>query len=166
MSLLDQLGGLLQQYAAGQQTAGTEVDQHFDQVAQAVPSSDLAEGVAEALRSNQTPPFAQLAGQLFAGGNGEQQANMLNTLLASLGPGALGGALGGLLGGGSSLTPQQAASVSPEDVQALAEKAEQQDPSIIDRLSGIYAEHPTLIKTLGAVARGIAMRKIGERHTS
>jgi hypothetical protein len=51
-------------------------------------------------------------------------------------------------------------------VQALTEHAQKQDPSIIDRVSEIYAEHPTLIKTLGAAALTIAMRKIAEQHAA
>jgi hypothetical protein len=59
--------------------------QHFAQVAQAVPSSTIASGLAEAFRSAQTASFPQMAAQLFAHGNSQQQAGMLNVLMASLG---------------------------------------------------------------------------------
>jgi len=49
----------------------------FDQVAQAVPSSALARGLAEAFRSEQTAPFPQMAAELFARGNSQQQAGVL-----------------------------------------------------------------------------------------
>ncbi len=58
------------------------MEQHFDQVAQAVPPSTLASGLAEAFRSGQTAPFPQLASQLFANENGPQQAGGLNGLMA------------------------------------------------------------------------------------
>jgi hypothetical protein len=175
MSFLSGIGDLLKQYSANSATpvAAPAVEQHFDQVAQAVPSSTLAGGLAEAFRSGQTAPFPQLAAQLFANGNSQQQAGVLNGLIATLGPAVIatfaGGApnspLAGLLQSGS-VTPAQAASVSPAEVQALTAHAENQDPSIIDRVSAIYAEHPTLIKSLGAAALTIAMKKIADQHAA
>jgi hypothetical protein len=71
MSFLAGIGDLLKQYSAGGATPANSpaVEQHFDQVAQAVPSSTLAGGLAEAFRSAQTAPFPQMAAQLFANGN-------------------------------------------------------------------------------------------------
>jgi hypothetical protein len=173
MSFLSSIGGLLQQYAAGHAPAGN-VEEHFDQVAQNVPCSSLASGLAAAFRSGDTAPFSQMASQLFANGNGGQQASMLNTLMATAGPAILasftggshsGGPLGSLLQSGQTqVTPEQAAAVSPEEVQALAEHVHKHDPSIIDRVSEVYSEHPTLIKTLGAAAMAIAMKRMSEIH--
>jgi len=61
------------------------------------------------------------------------------------------------------LTPQQAAQVSPEVVQQLAAHAEKSDPSLIDKASAFYSEHPALIKTLGGAALTIAMAKMAEK---
>jgi hypothetical protein len=73
--------------------------------------------------------------------------------------------LANLLGGGQTeLTPEQAAQVSPETVQRIAEHAEKQDPSLLDRLGEFYSEHPTLVKSLGAVALGVVMSKIANRQ--
>jgi hypothetical protein len=173
MSFLAGIGDLLKQYSAGGATAANSpaVEQHFDQVAQAVPSSTLAGGLAEAFRSGQTAPFPQMAAQMFGGGNSQQQAGVLNSLVAALGPAVIskfaGGApnspLASLLQSGS-VTPAQAASVSPAEVEALTSHAETQDPSIIDRVSAVYAQHPVLIKSLGAAALTIAMKKIADSH--
>jgi hypothetical protein len=157
MSFLAGIGDLLKQYSAGNATPGPAVEQHFDQVAQAVPSSTLAGGLAEAFRSGQTAPFPQMAAQLFANGNSQQQAGVLNSLVAALGPAVISqfagrapnSPLASLLQSGS-VTPAQAASVSPADVEALTAHAQTQDPSIIDRVSAVYAQHPVLIKSLGA----------------
>jgi hypothetical protein len=174
MSFLSSIGGLLQQYAGKSAPTGN-VEEHFDQVAGAVPCSSLAGGLAEAFRSGATPPFAQMASQLFSNGNGSQQASMLNTLLATAGPGVLtsflganaGGALGSLLRGGqTSVTPEQASSIPPEEVQNLAAHVEKHDGSIIDKISEVYAEHPTLIKSLGVAALGIMMHKMSETHNA
>jgi hypothetical protein len=173
MSLLGGIGDLLKQYTGGSGAGLANVEQHFDQVAQAVPSSSLAGGLAEAFRSGQTPPFAQMAAQLFSNGNGQQQASMLTTLMSSVGPEVLAkftgnspnSPLAGLLQSGQTqVSAEQAAKVDPTEVQALAQHVEQNNPSIIDRVSEVYAAHPALIKTLGAAAMAIAVGKIAEQH--
>lgn len=168
MSLMDSLADVLKQYEGGTGQVPGNVAQHFDQVAQAAPQSSLADGIAAAFRSNQTPAFGQMVGGLFGQSNGDQKAAMLNQLISSVGPGVLasvagGGALSSLLGGGQ-VTPQQAAQVSPEQVQQLAAHAQNADPSIIDRASSFYAQHPTLVKTLGGAALSIALAKVAERQ--
>jgi hypothetical protein len=100
---------------------------------------------------------------------------MLNQLLGGMGPGllsslaggALGnlGGLGGLLGGGGSqpqVTPEQASQMTPEQVQQIAAQAEQHNPGIVDRMGDFYAEHPTLVKTLGGAALAIALGHIAQ----
>ena len=170
MGVLDQLSNVLQQYASSSGTGqpNAKVNEHFDQVAQAAPSSALADGLAAAFRSNSTPDFGQMLGSLFNQSNGEQRAGLLNQLLASAGPSVLsqlsGGAAALLAGGASKLTPEQAQKVSPEEVQQLAAHTEKSDSSIIDKASAFYAEHPALIKTLGGAALTIAMAKMAEQH--
>jgi hypothetical protein len=174
MSFLSGIGDLLKQYSANNATPGAApaVEQHFDQVAQAVPSSTLAGGLAEAFRSSQTAPLSANGRAAVRQRKTQQQAGMLNGLIATLGPAVIakfdGGApnspLAALLQSGS-VTPAQVASVSPAEVQTLTAHAHQ-DPSIIDRVSAIYAEHPTLIKSLGAAALTIAMKKIADQHAA
>jgi len=77
---LDNLTGILSQYGSGATPAG-DAGAHFEQVAPSVDSGTVAQGTA--LRSDQTPPFAQLASQLFASGSGDQKMAMINTLLSS-----------------------------------------------------------------------------------
>jgi len=88
-----------------------------------------------------------------------------------LGGGALGGILdsimGGAAGGGGGqvpqVTPEQAEQIPPEAIEQVAAEAEKQDPSIIDRVSDVYARQPTLIKILGGAALAVALSKIAER---
>jgi hypothetical protein len=169
MTLLDQLSSVLKQYSGGSNQDPANVSEHFDQVAQAVPQGTMAEGISNAFHSDQTPDFGSLIGNLFSQSNGDQKAGMLNHLIGSLGPGALsqiagGGALASLLGGASEITPQQAQNVSPELVQQMASHAENADPSIVDRASAFYAQHPALVKTLGGAALSIIMAKVAERQ--
>jgi hypothetical protein len=161
MSILDIVKTLEQYSGAGAANPPANVHQDFDTVSQSAPQPQLAAGLSEAFRSNQTPPFGQMLGTLFSQSNGQQQAGILNQLLGSLGPGAAtAGALGGLssmLGGGTQVTPQQAQQVSPQAVQQLAEQAQQNNPSIVDQAGSFYAQHPTLVKALGAGSLALIM---------
>lgn len=172
MGWMNQLGGLLEQYAGmGAAQAPTTVHDDFDQIAQSAPQSALANGLAAAFRSDQTPAFGSMLSQLFGQSNGDQRSGILNSLIATLGPSLVGqflsrrgaSGLGGLLSGGqTSVTPEQAQQVPTEAIEELATHAEKKDPSIIETISGLYAEHPTLIKSLGAAALTVALAKIAQ----
>src|SRR4051794_23813565 len=115
---LSNLMGLLQRYADPSGSNSESAVQDFQHVAQNAPPTSLAGGLADAFRSNQTPPFAQMLSTMFSNSNGEQRAGILNHLLGAAGPGVgrgILGSLGGLLvGGGSQVTPEQAQQVPPE----------------------------------------------------
>jgi len=172
MGWLDQIGGLLQQYAGvNPNQAPPQVQQDFDQFAEAAPPPALAQGLASAFRSDQTPPFAQMVSQLFGQSTPNQQAGLLNTLLAAAGPQVVqqalsGGGLSGLAGllGGGQVNPQQASQFSPQAVQQVAAQAVQQNPSVIDMVSGFYAQHPTLVKSLGAGALAALLGHLGQQR--
>lgn len=187
MDIMQELRGLLQQYNGAQpDQAPDTVDDDFNQVAQAAPQPALADGLAAAFRSEQTPEFGQMAANLFSNSNPQQQAGLLNTILRYAGPAILsrvmagggggggatsaggGGGLSDLInifrGGQQEVTPEQAQQIPPEAVQQVAEQAEKHDPSIIDKISEFYAEHPTLVKTLGTAALTIALSKIAQRQ--
>jgi hypothetical protein len=170
MTLLDQLSGVLKQYTGGSTPNVANATEHFDQVAQSASPNVLAEGLSAVFRSDQTPAFGNLVSSLFNQSNGEQKAGMINQLLASVGPGAItqlagGGMLASLLGGGAKeITPEQAQNISPELVQQIAAHAEKTDPSIVDKASAFYAQHTTLVKTLGGAALTIALAKVAERQ--
>lgn len=164
------LGNILQQYLGGAHTAnaGRAYDD-FDQVAQNAPRSAMAQGVTEALRSEQTPPFPQMVSQLFDKSDATQRAGMLNQLLRGVGPGILssvaGGALGHLFRGNeapAAITPDQAATMTPEQVKDLAAHAEKENPGIVDRMGDFYAENPTLVKTIGGAALAIVLGHIAQ----
>ena len=171
------LGSLLQQYAGGS-ARPDNVEEHFDQVAQAAPPDVMKEGLAEAFRSDGTPPFGQMVGQLFGSANPGQRAGMLSSLLAGLAPAVLsslasggGSGLGAILGrlrpgadAAPALTPEDAAKLTPADVEQIAQHAEKSNPGIIDQISGFAAEHPQLVKSLGAAALGIAMSRMANRR--
>ncbi|MBV9892212.1 MAG: hypothetical protein JO090_15165 [Rhizobacter sp.] len=163
MGLLD----ILQQYANPATAPTDNVHQHFDQVAQQSSPQDLGNGVAAAFRSDATPPFGQMIGTLFGQSNPQQRAGILNQLVQALGTGALSSVAGGVLGralgsGGATptITPEQASQVSPADAATIAEHAEQKDPSILDRAGQFYAQHPQLVKGLGAAALAVVLGRM------
>jgi hypothetical protein len=146
-------------------SSGTVSDQHFDQVAQTAPADVLAKGLAGAFRSDQTPSIGVMVGQLFGNSSGQQQAGMLNQILATLGPVAASNLAGGVLGrimapGSNQITPDQASMLTPQQVQDVVEHAHQTSPGIADELAAFYAQHSGLIKTLGGAALAIAMAKM------
>ncbi len=163
-------GNLLQQYLGGPRAADpARAEQDFGQVAQHAPTATMAQGITEALRSDQTPPFAQMVSQLFGRSDPTQRAGMLNQLLAHVSPAmlsSLAGSIGNFLGQGSQphVTPQQANAITPAQVEEIAATAEQHDPGIVDKMGSFYAEHPTLVKALGGIALAIALGKMAEAH--
>jgi hypothetical protein len=162
MGLMD----ILSQYA-GSPAPQANTAGHFDEVAHQAPAGSLGTALASMFRSDATPPFGQTVGQLFGQSNPEQRAGVLNQIIQSLGPGALaagGGILAKVLGtaGGATsapptVSPDQASRVSPDDVTTIATHAEQQNPSIVDRLGSFYSQHPEVVKTLGVAALAVAM---------
>jgi hypothetical protein len=173
MDWMNKVGSILQQYTNTNPSQTTssppaaDVNQHFDSVSQAVPQNVLAQGLSEAFSSNQTAPFGQMVGGLFSRSNPEQKSGLLSRLISALGPEApsllAGKGLSGLVGSSGEVNPQAAARVTPDTVTELAAHAQKQNPSIVDSISGFYAQHPTLVKTLGAAALAIAMSKISQR---
>jgi len=160
MGLMDMLNQVL---GSG---GGNVSGQQFDQVAQAASPDVLSAALSHAFRSEQTPSIGAMVAQLFGNSSPQQQAGMLNQILASLGPGAaatLGSALGGVPGpGGTEVTPAQASQLTPQQVEDVVHQAHQNDPGIADQLAAFYAQHSGLIKTLGGAALAIAMAKMKE----
>ena len=78
---------------------------------------------------------------------------------------AAGGALGSVMApGATQVSAEQAGQLTPEQVQAIAAHAEQAHPGVVERLGHFYAEHPTLVKTLGSAALAIALARLKERQ--
>lgn len=147
----------------------TDVDARFDEVARHATPDELGAGVAEALRSDQTPPMGEMISELFGRSSSTQQAGMLNQILASLGPVVAGALANGALGrvlrpGQTEVTPEQAKQISTRDVTDIVTHAQKEQPDVAEKLGRFYAEHSGLIKTLGSTALLIALSKM--RHNA
>ena len=115
MNWLNQVNDILNKYGSNRPaTVPDSVDDDFDRFSNTAPSSQLSEGLAEAFRSDQTPPFASMLSHLFGRSPAIQKSSVLNTLIATLGP-ALVSQLLTKHGAGSAATQlQHGGAVSPE----------------------------------------------------
>jgi hypothetical protein len=159
---------ILQQYAA----RPTDTHSDFDEVARQVPPDVLGAGLAHALKSDQTPAFGDLASRLFGNSNGQQRAGLLGQLISAIGPAALSSIAGGALGrlgqvaaapGQPGVSPADADRVTPEQVREIATEAEKKDPSVMDRVGSLYAQHPDVFKALGGSVLAIALGQMANR---
>jgi hypothetical protein len=190
MDWMKQMGDILDRYGDATPDRPPEtVQTDFDVLAQNAPPAAVSEGLSAAFRSDQTPEFAQMASQLFGRASGPQRAGMLNALLATVAPivlqqilarrqrgpssgAAPGGGLGGVLekilrgDGPPKVTPEVAEQVTPEEVEDIAREAEKRDPSVIDRISEIYARQPQLVKVLGGAALAIALARMAQKRNT
>jgi hypothetical protein len=168
MGLMD----ILQQYAA----RPTSTEKDFEEVAPQVPPDVLGHGLAQAFRSDQTPPFADMVAQLFGRADPQARAGLLNRLAQVLGPALLAKIAGGALAGFGrmaqpgatpgtppTVSPVDAGQVTPEQVKEIAREAEQRDPGVLDTIGGYFAQHPEIVKGLGGAALAIALGHIANR---
>lgn len=174
MSWIDQVGKLLKRQTGSGAAAAPAVDVNalFDQVTREAPSNVIAEGLASAFRSKETPGFANLLSTLFTNSTGEQKAGMLNHLIPAVGPDLISnmltrtGLAGVVSAGSANLTQDQALKFNPEMVKELAGQAEKANPSIIETLSNFYAQHSALLKTLGAPVLTVLLAQIARRQNA
>jgi hypothetical protein len=168
MGLLDDVSAILKQYQSGATPPPDQVHAHFDQVASAVPASTMTAGVVHMLSSNQAMPLTQIVSSLLNQADPTQKAALINKLLAALPPGAAATAAGGALASvgvtGTTVSPEQAQQVTPDAVMQLAQHAQGTDVTIYNSLGAFYAEHPTLVKALGAGALALIMSHISNRR--
>jgi hypothetical protein len=132
--------------------------QHYEQLASQTPPSAMSGALGAIFRSPQTGTFGQNISSMFGKSDPNQRAGILNTLLASAGPAILSHL--GLPPGTSRISAQQAGQIQLPAVEQAANHAMQQDPSIIDRASEFYAQHPTLVQALGTGAAILAVQHI------
>ena len=141
MGLMD----VLSQYQNSPNRPPPEVMRDFQVVADEAEPEDIGVGLEEAFRSEQTPPFEQMVAQLFGNSNPHQRAGLLNEI-------------------GPRISPEEAQRVTPGEVESLAAEAAQRNPSILQRVSRFYAEHPALVQSLGQAALAIAMNTMARRR--
>jgi len=171
MAWMDAISDIFDRYSgASGATAPAPADPHQDyrDIADAAPRQVMADALAHAFRSDQTPGFPEMVSSLFRQSSPEQRAGLLNQLIGAIGPAALASVpglkeLAGSLGEQQSVTPQNASRISVEQVQQAVAHAQGVNPSIVDQVSGFYARHPDVVKALGGAAITIAIQHIARR---
>ena len=169
MGLMDILQGAMAGGTAGGPGGLAGLGAEFEKLRQGASGEQMGAGLADAMRSDQTPPFGDFVGQLFGKSSPGQQAGVLNQILAALGPAALSGVAGGVLGrilspGQTQLTPEQASQVSPQDAAEIAAHAEKTNPGIVDQVAQFYGQNSTLINSLGMAALAFTMNRVKENQ--
>lgn len=159
MGILDQVGGLFGSDSPNQ------LNEQFQQMMQEADHRDIAHGISQAFQSHETPPFEDLVKSLFQHSNDHQKAGILQLLASSVAPTVvqrfIGGASSSQLAG--NMTPEQMKNVPPEAVKELAAHAAKENPSMIDKISEFYAQHPQLVQALGTSVVGMIISKMGAK---
>jgi len=166
VGVLDDSGSFASDLANGR-ISESQVHQAYDETVREVPPATLADGLSEAFRSDRTPPFEQMLTGLYRQSNPAQKAGLINQILAGLGAAGAAQVLPtgwirsfpGVLRG-ARVTPLQATQVPAEEVEVLARKAASRDPRILERAADFYAQHPALVKGIGAGALALLMSRL------
>jgi hypothetical protein len=124
-----------------------QLHEEFDLFTRDAPRPAVARALAAAFRSDRTPDFPDMAAQMFGWASAAQRASVLNVLLAAIGRTTM------------QVTTEAAQQVLPREVEALAREAELRDPSVLERISDLYAQQPQLLKVVGGEALAIALAK-------
>jgi hypothetical protein len=149
--------GLLQQISnLGNAPVPSQAQDHFHQIATSTPQDVLSQGLNDAFNSSQTPPFAQMVGQMFGHADSQQKSGIIGALLGGLGAGAHPA----LAQAGINASPEQATQLSTDQVQQIATQAQQSNPGVVAQMSNFYAQHPVLVKSLGAAAMAIVLGRM------
>ena len=146
MSFLD----ILNRYAAAPPgTYPPDAGDHFGEVAQNAPQEVVSEGLADAFRAEQTPPFPDMVAQLYEHSNPGQRAGLLELFRR--------------FRDGPQVSEHEAGTLQPNQVKDIARRAEEHNPGVIERVSEFYARHPDLVRNLGSMALSIALRNMARR---
>ncbi len=147
-----------------------EVEHDFEEIAAEAGPESLEDGIAEAFRSGETPPFEEMVGDLFEHSDAPTRAGLLDNVLAGLSSSSLGTIPGGGLAevmrrylAGARVAPERAAEIDPRQVRDVVRQARRENPGVLERVSRFYARHPELVRNLGNVAMGIALARMARR---
>jgi hypothetical protein len=171
MAWIDSVSDIISRYtsAGGAVSAPADPHQDYCNIARQAPQPVVADALAHTFRSDQTASFPEMVSSLFQGSSPNQQAGLLNQLIGAIGPAALTRtpwlrSIASTSSGVPNLAPQAASQVTAEQVQQLADHAERSNPSVIDQVSGFYAQHPGVVKALGGTAIAMAIRHMIQRR--
>ncbi len=146
------------------------IEDDFGEVAHQAGLDAIQDGIAEAFRADDTPPFEVMVATLFEHSDPAVRAGLLDSLLAGLAP------TGRFLRdkaalpeiwrryhAGARVAEGLAADVDPADVELVARQARKQNSGVLERVSRFYARHPDIVRSLGGVAMATVLGRIARR---
>lgn len=151
--VLDQIGGLLQQYAgANSNISRDQARNDYDTIASAVPHDVLGSVIGPALSSLGREQVQERIGNSASEMSPAVRGQFLQTLLNAVGSGA--GSVASMLtqlgiDRSVAANPQQA---SPDDVAKVAAHVHDTRPDAFNQAMGFFSQHPILVKVLGTMA--------------
>jgi len=164
------LGSLLQQHAGHVTAADPDgVAQAFKHIVGEQSQSSVAQGIARAFLSDDTPPFAQMVSQLFFRSDSGLRTELLNLLLDNVSPtmlSALAGSVGTLFteNGHPHLSTEQITDITPPQVAEIAVVAQQHNPGIVERVAMLFARHPDIFNGLDSDILKVALGSMAQQR--
>jgi len=151
MGVLDQLGGMLEQYTSGNNVTREQAHNDYDRIAATVPKDVLASSIGPALSSLGSDQVRERVRNSAGEMSSSQRGSFLTTLLNSA---AGGGGIASMLQslGVNPSVAQQPDTASPDDVAKVATHVHDTRPDAFNQAMGFFSEHPTLVKVLGTIA--------------
>jgi hypothetical protein len=152
MALIDQLGGLLEQYNSGQALNRDQARSDYDRIASTVPSHVLESVIGPALASlgkqQVEERIRNSAGEMSPPLRGQFLQNLLNLATNS------GLNLPGLLSqlGVRPTVIHQPETATPDEVAKVAAEVHETRPDVFNQAMRFYKDHPALVKVLGTLA--------------
>ena len=165
MGFLDQIGGMLQQYASGANVSREQAHRDYDTIAESVPPNELAPVIGPAVGSLGTGEVEQRirnsAGEMPPSLRGQFVERLLSALN---GKGLDSSAVLSKLGIHPSVA-QQPQDASPDDAGRLAAEVHRSHPDVFNAAMEFYSQHPTLVKVLGTLAIARIAQHLSQSQT-
>ncbi len=155
MAFLEQIGGLLQQYASGTTTLNREQAQSdYDTISSAVPTNILGSVIGPALGSLGNAQVEERIRHAASEMTPDTRGQFLRHLLSTAtGDSTSSGSILSQLGIDPTVR-QQPAQASPDDVAKVAAHMHQTQPDAFNQAMAFFGQHPALVKVLGTLAIG------------
>ncbi len=152
MGFLDQLGGVLDQYASNPNVSREQAHADYDKIASSVPSGVLGSVIGPALASLGTNEVETRIRNSASEMQPSTRSEFLQQLLGAIS--GAGGNPSAVLSraGVDPVVAQQPQNASPDQVAKVAAEVHKSHPDAFNAAMAFYKQHPTLVKVLGTAA--------------
>jgi hypothetical protein len=152
MTFMDQISGVLQQYAHGTAVSREQARRDYDQIAQTVPPQVLAPVIGPALSSLGGQQVEERVRNSASEMSESVRGQFVQQLLSAVSGAGLN--LPSLLNqlGISPVVARQPQRATPDEVGKLAAHVQQTRPDVFNQAMAFFKDHPALVKVLGALA--------------